>query len=169
MPTPAALPARPAALAFLPALLFRPERPALYVVTAWALSLVGSLALSALVSQLAEGQGPTFPKLDAPWLLFNLVVIAPVAETLIMGAVLLFLERLFGFLPALLLSALGWGLAHSALAPAWGLVIWWPFLFFSLSFLVWRRRNLALAFAIPALIHALQNLGPALMLVLGQA
>jgi membrane protease YdiL (CAAX protease family) len=98
---------------------------------------------------------------------FLLVVFAPIVETLIMGAVLLLLERLFGFLPALLLSAIAWGLAHSLQAPAWGLVIWWPFLIFSLTFLVWRRRSLLLAFAMPAAVHGLQNLVPAVLLVSG--
>ena len=102
-------------------------------------------------------------------MLFLLVVFAPVVETLIMGSVLLILERLFGFVHAVFLSALGWGIAHSLQAAAWGLVIWWPFLIFSTVFLVWKRRSLLAAFAVPMLVHGLQNLGPALLLVSGKA
>lgn len=157
---------RPALLAFLPQRLFRAERPLAYILVAWLCAIVPSLALSALVSSVMPEGGPEIPAMPAGTTLFLLVVFAPGIETLIMGSVLLLLDRLFGFLPAVLLSALGWAIAHSLQAPAWGLVIWWPFLIFSASFLVWKERSMALAFAVPALVHALQNLGPALMLVL---
>jgi hypothetical protein len=160
---------RPDLLAILPERLFRAERPLTYVLVAWALTLGGSLLLSALVSRAVEGHGPTFPEMTPLTAIMLLVLFAPAFETLIMGAVLMVLERLVGFLPAILLSAAGWGIAHSLQAPAWGLVIWWPFLIFSLSFLVWKQRSLALAFVIPATIHAMQNLGPALLLVSGHA
>ncbi|GAA4041970.1 hypothetical protein GCM10022281_23820 [Sphingomonas rosea] len=158
---------RPDLLRFLPERLFRPERPLTYVLVAWLLALIPSLGLSALASHLVEAGGPTFPPVGPGLLLFMLVVFAPVVETLIMGCVLLILDKLFGFLPAILLSSLGWGIAHSLQAPAWGLVIWWPFLIFSTVFMVWKQRNLALAFLLPMLVHGLQNLGPALMLVTG--
>lgn len=164
-PAPAVV--RPDFLAVLPARLFRAERPLAYVALAWMMALIPSLALSALVSQLVPGQGPQLPTLAPGLLFFMLVIFAPVIETLIMGAVLLLVERLAGFTSALFVSAVGWGIAHSLQAPAWGLVIWWPFLIFSLAFLVWRRRSLALAFVIPMAIHALQNLVPALLLVSG--
>ncbi|WP_300974680.1 CPBP family intramembrane glutamic endopeptidase [Sphingomonas sp. LHG3406-1] len=160
-------PSRPSLLSFLPKQLFRPERPARYVLLAWALAFLPSILLSAAASQLVTGGGPQFPRVDPILLLFLLVVFAPVLETLIMGGVLLLLERLFGFLPAILLSSLGWGIAHSLQAPAWGLVIWWPFLIFSTVFLVWKRRSLAAAFGLPMVVHGLQNLGPALLLVSG--
>lgn len=158
---------RPDLLAIFPARLFVAERPTSYILLAWLLTIIPSLGLSALVNAILPNQGPTIPEMAPGLTLFLLVIFAPVVETLIMGTALLLLERLFGFLPAVLLSAVGWGLAHSLQAPAWGLVIWWPFLIFSLSFLVWKQRNLLLAFAVPATIHALQNLVPALLLVSG--
>jgi membrane protease YdiL (CAAX protease family) len=159
--------ARPAPLAFLPRALFDPHRPLRYVLLAWVCAFFPSLLLSAVASNLLPESAPKFPEVDPGLLLFLLVVFAPVVETVIMGGVLLVLERLFGFLPAVLLSSLGWGIAHSLQAPAWGLVIWWPFLIFSITFLVWRRRSLAVAFALPMLVHGLQNLGPGLLLVSG--
>lgn len=160
-------PVRPGPLAFLPRPLFMPTRPARYVAIAWATAFLPSLLLSAFAGYLLPEARPDFPKVNPGLLLFLLVVFAPVVETLIMGTVLLLLERLFGFVPAILLSALGWGIAHSLQAAAWGLVIWWPFLIFSTVFLVWRRRSLAAAFALPMVVHGLQNLGPALLLVNG--
>ncbi|NJC06314.1 membrane protease YdiL (CAAX protease family) [Sphingomonas kaistensis] len=162
-----ALAPRPRPLAFLPKALFQPERPLRYVAIAWACAFFPSLLLSALASRLVPEAGPEFPNVDPGLLLFLLVVFAPVVETLIMGTVLLILERVAGFLPAVVISSLGWGIAHSLQATAWGLVIWWPFLIFSIVFLTWRRRSLAVAFGLPMLIHGLQNLGPALLLVAG--
>ncbi|WP_338504381.1 CPBP family intramembrane glutamic endopeptidase [Sphingomonas kaistensis] len=158
---------RPKALTFLPRALFEPHRPIRYVAIAWACAFFPSLLLSALASHLVPDSGPSFPEVDPTLLLFLLVVFAPVLETLIMGTVLQVLERFFGFLPAVLLSSAGWGIAHSLEAPAWGLVIWWPFLIFSIVFLTWRKRSLGAAFALPMLIHGLQNLGPALLMVSG--
>ena len=158
---------RPQPLAFLPRALFEPNRAARYVALAWACTFFPSLLLSAIASYLVPDSGPAFPEVNAGLLLFLLVVFAPVLETLIMGAVLLVLERFFGFLPAVLLSSAGWGIAHSLEAPAWGLVIWWPFLIFSITFLIWRKRSLGAAFAVPMLIHGFQNLRPALLMVSG--
>lgn len=158
---------RPRSLAFIPHFLFEPSRPVRYVALAWACAFLPSLLLSAIASRLVPEAGPEFPMVDPGILLFLLVVFAPVVETLIMGTVLLVLNRLFGFLPAVLLSSAGWGIAHSLQAAAWGLVIWWPFLIFSIVFLTWRRRSLAAAFGLPMVVHGLQNLGPALLLVAG--
>ncbi|HYI42775.1 MAG TPA: CPBP family glutamic-type intramembrane protease [Sphingomicrobium sp.] len=96
--------------------------------------------------------------------LFMLVVFAPFVETLIMGAILLLLLRFASPTVAVLISAIGWGAAHSAIAPMWGLVIWWPFLIFSTLFVTWRQRSLTMAFLMPTLAHALQNLVPALLI-----
>lgn len=158
---------RPRPLAFLPKALFEPQKPLRYVAVAWACAFFPSLLLSVLASQLVPNAGPEFPQDGPALLLFKLVMIAPVIETLIMGAVLLVLERFMDFLPAVMISSLGWGVAHSLVALAWGLVIWWPFLIFSIVFLTWRRRSLALAFGMPMVVHGFQNLGPALLLVAG--
>jgi hypothetical protein len=158
---------RPRPLSFLPARLFQPEQILSYVVTAWLLALLGSIILAPLASWLVGGPSPEFPALGTWQTIFSLVVYAPVVETIIMGGVLLILDKLVGFTPAILISSAGWGIAHSLVAPAWGLVIWWPFLIFSITFLIWRRRSLLLAFGMPMVVHGLQNLGPALLLVSG--
>ena len=167
MATALAVRSRPRAFRFLPAALFDPSRPLRYVALAWACAFFPSLLLSALASRLLPDQAPEFPEVDPGLLVFLLVVFAPVLETLIMGVVLLVLERIAGFVPAVLLSSLGWGIAHSLQAPAWGLVIWWPFLIFSIVFLTWKQRSLAAAFGLPMLVHGFQNLGPALLMVSG--
>ena len=148
-----------------PSRLFEPDRPLTYIPLAWLLTLIPALALSALVvAVVGEGAQPDFP--FGSWMVFLLVVVfAPVTETLIMGAVLLVLRRFLQPMTSVLVSAAGWGVVHSLQAPAWGLVIWWPFLIFSTVFLVWRERSLLAAFALVSLLHALHNLLPALGLV----
>ena len=157
---------RGGALARLSHLLLTPERPFRYVAVAWLCTFFPAALLSALVSQLLPGvEQPEFPFGNLT--VFLLVVLfAPVVETFIMGFVLLLLRRFMPDRWAAILSAAGWGVAHSLQAPAWGLVIWWPFLIFSTAFLVWRRRSLTLAFVLVSGLHALHNLVPALTLLL---
>ena len=151
----------------LPSALAEPRRPLRAIFVAWLLCALGSLALSAtshfLFPQLAT---PQFPQVSAGLLLFMLVVFAPLIETLIMAAVLELMLRLkVPPIAAIGLSAIGWGIAHSLQAPAWGLVIWWPFLIFSTIYVTWSRRSAWAGVGIAFAVHALQNLGPALLLV----
>ncbi|MEQ7872855.1 CPBP family glutamic-type intramembrane protease [Sphingomonas sp. ASV193] len=133
----------------------------------WALAFGGSLILSALVSRLFPSLGtPRFP-VSGAYAFFLLVIFSPLVETLIMGGALLLLLR---FLPpgaAIVVSAVGWGIAHSTAAPAWGLIIWWPFLILSTLFVAWRERGIGAAMGIAALTHALQNLVPGTFVALG--
>jgi len=172
----------PAGLRWLPAFLFRAGRWPAYLVKAWLLALVPSILLAGLVALLFAGNsapdfGPVQTSSDRASLVVALVLIGPLIETLIMGAVLLILRRLFGFTAAVLLSALGWGLAHSfgglafggGAVPAWGLVVWWPFLILSIAFLTWRTRGILAGGAMATAIHGLQNSLPALALTLASA
>ena len=157
------------ALPFLPKQLLEPHRPAVAIALGALAAFVPTVLLGALVVWLLPGgQGPKF-EMEGAVALFGLVVFAPVVETLIMGTVLLVLLRLAGPTAAVLLSSAGWGILHSLAAPIWGLIIWWPFLVFSTLFVVWRGRSLGAAFAVPAAVHALHNLGPALMVASGQS
>ena len=152
---------------YLPRALTEPRNLPASVAFGWLAAFPLSIALAALIYAIEPAaQGPEF-QAGGTFVFFALVVISPVLETLIMGGVLSILLR---FLPpawAVAASALGWGIAHSIAAPIWGLIIWWPFLVFSTQFVTWRQRSLWLAFAVPMLTHALQNLGPALVIASG--
>jgi len=154
-------------LRFLPAPLREPRRAWLAIPIGWALSILGSLALAALAKTVAPAlPTPEFP-MKGPVAFFLLVIFAPFFETLIMAG---FLSLFLRFLPpaaAILLSAAGWGLAHSLEALGWGLVIWWPFLIFSTLFVVWRQRGFWAGVGVAAATHALQNVGPGLMVAFG--
>jgi hypothetical protein len=84
-----------------------------------------------------------------------------------MAGVLAVLLRFLSPTAAVVASSAGWAVAHSLAAPAWGLVIWWPFLIFSILYVTWRQRSLAAALAVPAMVHGLQNLLPALLVFSG--
>ena len=154
-------------LKFLPSPLREPRRAWLAILIGAALTIAGSLALAAVSKAIAPDlPTPAFP-VKGPLALFLLVAFAPLLETLIMAG---FLALFLRFLPpagAILLSAAGWGVAHSLEALGWGLVIWWPFLIFSTLFVVWRQRGFWAGFGVAAATHALQNLGPALKVAFG--
>lgn len=162
----------PAYLRWLPAFVGDTEHPkASYIVKAWLLTLIPSLALAIGGGWLfgllfGEAQGPSFPQAGA-MLVFMLVVFAPVVETLIMVGPLLILNRLFGPSAAAALSAAGWGIAHSLQAPMWGLVIWWAFFVFSAIILAWRKKSLITGILIVMCVHAMQNAVPAALLIAG--
>ena len=144
-----------------------PRRPLAAIGVGWLTAFPPSILLAVLGAMLfPTAEQPQF-QVDGTAAVLALVVFAPVVETLIMGAILLILLLLLSPAVAVIVSAIGWGIAHSLIAPIWGLVIWWPFLVFSTIFVAWRARSLALAFALPMCVHALQNLIPALLLASG--
>ena len=154
-------------ISYLPRAMREPRRPLLALAVAWAMAFVPTLVLGAAVSALMPDT--TLPKFPlANWTVFwAIVIVAPLLETLLMGAALVLLRLVFSPTVAVLLSAVGWGIVHSTAAPAWGLVIWWPFVIFSTVFLSWRSRSLLAAVGMAAATHALHNLLPALLMVSG--
>ena len=156
-------------LKFLPRALRTPKDPLRAIAIGWLTAFPISMVFAAIGAfLLPQAQQPQFHVSGAA-AIFALVIFSPVVETLIMGGVLLILVRLMPAWLAVIASALGWGIAHSSVAPIWGLVIWWPFLIFSTLFVTWRQRSIALAFAIPMCVHALQNLIPAVLVAYGAA
>lgn len=154
-------------LRFLPEAVREPRRAWLAIVVGAALTLAGSLFLSAVASLVAPALAkPDFP-MDGLVAFLLLFLFAPFVETLIMAAVLSLFVRFVTPTAAVLSSALLWGIAHSIQAAAWGLVIWWPFVIFSTLYLVWRQRSVWTAIGVATATHALQNLLPALKIAFG--
>lgn len=156
------------ALKFLPKPIREPRNAWLSVATAWATSFFPSILLSLLVATVFPNQPQPQFNFPPALVLFSVVIFAPVVETLIMGTVLLILLKLFRPAVAVLISAIGWGIAHSLQYPIWGLTIWWPFLVLSTLFVAWRERSLVAAFVLPMIAHAMQNLPTALLIVSGK-
>lgn len=154
-------------LRFFPVAMREPRRAWLAILTGWAFSIVGSIALAALSGLVAPSlAAPEFP-MKGPMAFFLLVVFAPFVETLIMAGLLSLLLRFMSPATSVLLSSLAWGAAHSSMALGWGVVIWWPFLIFSTLYVVWRQRGFLAAVGIAATTHALQNLAPGLVVAFG--
>lgn len=154
-------------LSWLPAFLFSDtgSKPA-YLLKAWIMAIVPSMAFAGALHLLVpDAQAPDVSS-HTPVLFALLVLIAPFIETLIMAAVLALCVRIFGPNKAVLASAGLWGVLHSLSAPTWGLVIWWPFLIFSIVYLTWRPHGYWVAIGMAASVHGLQNLVPATLLLI---
>ena len=147
------------------AALLEPRRPLRAIVVGWLTTSIPSLALAALAGWLLpHAASPDLPVGGLyPFLL--VVVISPLLETLIMALVIEIGLLALPPLAVVILSSIGWGVAHSLAAPAWGLVIWWPFLIFSTLYVTWRGQGRAKAIGIVASVHMLNNLVPALLLL----
>jgi hypothetical protein len=148
----------------LPAFVREPRRAWLVIPLAWLLSFGGSVALAALVQQIApNAQSIEIPKGIPPWLLiFGFAIFSPVVESILMGLGLKVLMRWLSPGQAIFVSAIVWGILHSLQIPVWGLAIWWPFLIFSTLFVIWQQRGFWTGVAIAAATHFLQNIGPSL-------
>jgi hypothetical protein len=156
-------------LSWLPGPLLQPSSALRSIAAGWLLAFPASILFAVLIHLIApDAKAPEFG-ISGPLAVGMLVFFSPIVETMIMGGVLLLLLRLLPPTWAVIASALGWGIAHSLAAPIWGLIIWWPFLVFSTLFVAWRSRSLLLAFLIPATVHGLQNLLPALLVAFGKA
>ena len=156
-------------LHYLPRAIREPRRPLAAIFVGWLTAFPASILLAALAALLLPQAAPPEFQASGWTAMFALVIFAPVVETLIRGAVLMALQLVAPAWLAIVLSAIGWGVAHSLIAPVWGLVIWWPFLVFSTLFVAWQQRSLLLAFVMPAVVHALQNLIPATLVAYGVA
>ncbi|MDB5694648.1 MAG: hypothetical protein JWN21_191 [Sphingomonas bacterium] len=158
---------RPRALAFLPRFLFADTGPVWrYVLFAWPVVALPALALAWLASRLASGlAGPDLGG-GPQWMVFaGVVLFSPIVETLMMSGPVALIDRWRGPLVAVVGSALLWGVLHSLLAARWGLVVWWPFLIFSIAYLTWRPRGYWPAIGVAAAIHVLNNAAPILALL----
>ena len=155
---------------YLPRPILEAHKPARAIGAAWLLTFPISIVIAMLLAVfMPNASQPQFP-FSGIDLFLRLVIVAPVLETLIMGGVIMILQLFLRPTAAVLVTALGAGLAHS-FAPngvaIWGLVIWWPFLIFSTLFVTWRERSLLAAFAMAALAHGLHNLPTAALIVSG--
>jgi len=154
-------------LNYLPRAIRETRNPVKALGITWLTTFLPSILLAGVIGQIVPNVPQPQFNVTGPMAVFALAVFAPVVETLIMGTVLLVLLRLFSPTAAILLSAFGWGIAHSLAAPTWGLVIWWPFLILSTLFVAWRRHSLGAAFAMPMIAHGLHNLPTALLVAYG--
>ncbi len=148
-------------LSLFPRALREARRAWLVIPLAWLFCIVPSLVLAYAVQAFApQLQMPEFP-IKGHVAFLALAVFSPIVETLILAAFITLFRFVFSPTLSVFLSAIGWGVAHSIQASAWGLVVWWPFLIMSMLYVVWRERGFWIAIMVPAAVHMLQNAGPA--------
>ena len=136
-----------------------------YVWRAWLIALLPSLVVSAVVTLALPESTPPL-KGPAVFLVVGVLFLSPWFETLLMWPVLWVLKRFIASsIGVAAASAVFWGILHSLAAPAWGLVVVWPFFVFSTCFLEWEKKSTGRAIVATALVHMCQNALPALALV----
>ena len=139
-----------------------------YILRTGLISLVPSIIIALILGlsgAIKEDTGPEFEGSPLS-LLITLVIIGPLLETLLLGGglwLLSFITRRQVLLA--LISAFVWAVMHSLLAPAWGLVVMWPFFVFSCSYLAWRKRSWWHAILITSCVHAFQNILPTIVAI----
>ncbi len=137
-----------------------------YVAKAALLTLIPSLVISAVVETILPDEGPTF---DGPVIVVvvGVLVLSPWIETLLMWPILGLLRRFVRKrIPLAVGSAMVWALLHSLAAPAWGLIIAWPFFVLSLCFIAWEEKSVGRAIVVTALVHTCHNVIPTIALLL---
>ena len=148
-------------LRYFPKPLREPRRAWLAITLGWLFCVVPSVALAFLVEAFAPQLAmPEFP-IRGHVAFLALAVLSPIVETLILATFITLFRLVFSPTVSVFLSAIGWGIAHSIQASAWGLVVWWPFLIMSMLYVVWRQRGFGIAIMVPATVHMLQNAVPA--------
>jgi len=147
----------------------RPLRMKKYILLMALTSLIPSLLLSVVVTSCGVNDvGPEFdPRIPAGLTVLGIAVISPIIETLLMSLIFLILSFFIrSGLTLAIISAILWGLLHSLLAPAWGLIVWWPFFVFSCAYLTWRKQSWLKAVWVTTCIHFLQNLIPSIVILI---
>ena len=129
-------------------------------------AMIAGLALYSL-GILDGSESPLDTDLPPVVFLLSVVVISPFVETLLMFLLLKLLQFVRNETLVSLLSALVWAGLHSLAEPAWGLVIFGPFVVFSAAFLRWQRTSTREAIKVVFGIHAIHNLFPSLLFLLG--
>lgn len=140
-----------------------------YLGRALLLDLPVTFAIGALVSLAVPGDGPDFSGISPAMMLPLLCLLAPLIETAMMAVIFALLRVVTRQKVTLaILSTLIWMGLHSLGVPAHGLGIFWSFFIMSICYLSWETRSLGHAFWMTAALHALHNLPPALLLLLGK-
>ena len=134
-----------------------------YVFRTGLISLIPSLFVSFLLSATGIINDKTGPEFAGP-VIFNVIgmlIIGPPLETFLMIPILKVLSFITKQKIRLaIMSAFAWAILHSLAAPAWGLVIFWPFFVFSCCYLSWRQKSFWYAVLVTSCVHAFQNTLP---------
>jgi len=131
-----------------------------YVLQAWSIAVVPSLALFGARVALGDASLRTPPMPDVAVLAAYSILAAPLIETALMVPPALVLRALpveSDWTRAGVLAALA-ALVHGFGGSTWQVInAFWPFFVYSIAMFVWRRRSVHHAFLVPVLVHLLYN------------
>ena len=131
-----------------------------YILTAWLLALLPSLAFFAL--RVLAGRADLAVKLapGVPAFAAYSILVAPLVETAVMLPIAAVLRRLPGQsdLPRIAMLAAMAAAAHAIQGGAWAAAgAFWPFLVYAACLFAWWPRSTREAFVVTAAVHALYN------------
>ena len=131
-----------------------------YVVQAWLIALVPSLALYAGRLALGSARVVDVSVPDVAGFAAYSIVVAPLIETAVLLPLALALLRLpvaSDWPRAVALAALA-ALAHGFGGSAWQVAAaFWPFVVYAMALYAWRSRSLGDAYVVAAAVHMLYN------------
>jgi hypothetical protein len=142
------------------------QSPLRYLALALLADLPVTVAIAFVLNQVTGTSWPEFPAESLPRLLLVMCVFVPLVETLGIALLVWALRRftkLSKYLP--LITALICAGLHTLAKLYWGLEIFWAFLIFALCYVTWEKKSLVHAFVLTAILHALHNLVPMLVLI----
>lgn len=130
-----------------------------YVVKATVISCVPVITLSWLIYLInPELEKPEFPEEFIVGFI-GIVFVSPLIETLLMWPIIYLISLVSKSTWHIsIASALLWAVLHSLATPIWGVIIFWSFLIFSISFVEWRKISVKDAYIVTLAIHMIQNL-----------
>ncbi|WP_296047687.1 CPBP family glutamic-type intramembrane protease [uncultured Alteromonas sp.] len=130
----------------------------IYLLGTIAISTIPALVISFLIfTFFPEAEPPPLPE-SAITLFFNVVIFAPLIETLLLWLGISIIKRFTSSTWSIaLVSAFIWGVFHSLGALGHGFTIFWSFVVFSFAFVVWYEKSRNLALGMCMAIHAGQN------------
>lgn len=124
-----------------------------------------TVAVGFAITKLTGIPAPGLPWETLPRVLLAMCVFAPLVETFGMAVIVWILRRgrtrpeFVPWVTALFCAGL-----HTLARPLWGLEVFWGFLIFSLCYQTWAKKSPLQAFWMTAILHALHNLVPTLVL-----
>ncbi|WP_152682715.1 hypothetical protein [Caenimonas sp. SL110] len=144
-----------------------------HILLLWPMAVLPALAVGGLAHLIAHalGVGQAFGLGAHPGVslasAFQSILFAPLVETLLLA--LLIEACAFFRLNKLLIAVIAGviaGLLHAIASPIWFFTSAWAFFVYACAYLAWRPSSVPVAFTAAALVHALNNLVAAVLLLL---
>jgi hypothetical protein len=148
-----------------------------YILIMWPVVVIPAMTIALIVYSVFRGLGidtgslgPSFKEdvqRNTALFVCSAVVLVPFLETLLMGALIRFLQNFTKSLYGVaMLSAVVWAILHSLAAPLWGVVILWGFFVYSVAFIVWGNQKFMNGVWVATGIHGLNNLTAVALVIL---